>query len=99
MQHAFQKMQLQAPSFYARIDTWAEMKLLVTDDGAHLTGYFYDKEIADAFSTLIDDWEATIPLPESELGLEPGTYELGIKDETLHAFRKEQAFSPWRTAR
>ncbi len=92
MRFAFQKMQLEAPSLYALIDTWAEMQLEVTDSAAVIKGYGFSHEIAKAFTTLVLDWEAKIFLARESLSLDPGTYDLVRVDEALFACRDQQKY-------
>ena len=53
MKYAFQKIQLEAGSLLALIDTWAEMQLQVTDTSAKIIGYGFAPDIAEAFTTLV----------------------------------------------
>lgn len=92
MRFAFQKMQLEAESLFALIQTWAEMQLIVSEDTAAIIGYGYSDEIAGAFSILVFDWEATIPLPRHELDLPEGSYDLIRSNGLLHACRNQQAY-------
>ena len=92
MKYAFQKMRLEADSFYALINNWVETQLVVTDSSACIIGYGYAYEIAGAFSDLVLDWEATILLPRQALGLEAGEYDLSMLEEGLFAFKGQQRF-------
>ena len=77
MKYAFTQLELQADSFYDLIGTWAEMQLVVPDEGpAYLHGYGFAQDIAAAFTTLVLDWSARIELPSGAVQLAPGTYEL-----------------------
>ena len=94
MMFPFQKMQLEAEGFFDLINTWAEMQLVVTEDTAEIIGYGYTDEIAGAFTLLVFDWEAAIPLDRSELDIPPGSYDL-IRDEDkdeVHACRGEKYY-------
>ena len=90
MKFAFQKMRLEADSLYALVSTWAEMQLQLTEDGAVITGYGFAHEIAEAFTNLVLDWEASIFFPEGNLSLESGTYELIFIKEKLYACRDQE---------
>jgi len=92
MKYAFQKIQLEADSFYALITTWAEMQLEVTEDSALIRGYGFAPEIAEAFTTLVLDWEAEIRLPEIPDGLTPGAYDLIELDGLVYACREGEKF-------
>lgn len=92
MKYAFQKMRLEARSLYALIQTWAEMRLAVTEDSAAITGYGYTYDIAGAFSDLVLDWEATILLRRDGLNLRPGEYDLLTLGEELYAFRDQRQY-------
>jgi hypothetical protein len=87
----FQTLQLEAPSLYALIGTWAETQLLVTREEARIVGYGYPQEVAAAFTALVFDWEATIFLPRETLPLTGGTYDLILKDGTLLACRDQRS--------
>jgi hypothetical protein len=91
MKYAFQKIRLEAGSFYALINNWVETQLIVSDSGARIIGYGYAYEIAAAFSDLVLDWEAAILLSQ-EPGLETGQYDLSMLDEGLFAFKDQQRF-------
>ncbi len=88
MKHPFQQMRLQAESFYALITTWAEMRLEVAEDSALLRGYGFAPEIAEAFTTLVLDWEATLQLLEVPETLAPGAYELIELEGVVYACRE-----------
>lgn len=92
MKYAFQKMRLEADSFYALINNWVETQLIVTESSARIIGYGYAYEIAGAFSDLVLDWEAAILLPRQELGLETGSYDLSMLEGRLFAFKDQQRF-------
>ncbi len=90
MKYAFTSMRLEAPSLYALFMKWVEAELIVTEDSARIVGYGYYYEVAGAFSDLVLDWEATIPIPNP--GLQPGEYELDMLDGQLYAFRNQQRY-------
>lgn len=92
MKYAFQKMRLEADSFYALINNWVETHLTVTEGAAVIIGYGYAYEIARAFSNLVLDWEATIILPREELELENGEYDLIMLEKELYACRNQQKY-------
>ncbi len=94
MKYAFHHLALQAPSLYALIGTWAELRLTVTDTTALITGYGYAPGIAAAFTALVLDWEATIALDRDRLELDNGAYDLfrSEEDDTAFACRKQQSF-------
>ncbi len=92
MKYAFQKMRLEADSFYALINTWAETHLTVTEGAAVIIGYGFAYEIAGAFSNLVLDWETTIILPEEKLELKNGEYDLIMLDKELYACRNQQKY-------
>lgn len=85
MKHPFQKMQLQADSWYALIGTWAEMQLIVRDGTAEIIGEGYTYEIARALTLLVFDWEARILLPMQELDIPAGSYDLSRQGDRVHA--------------
>ena len=94
MQFAFQKMRLEAEGFFDLINTWAEMQLVVTKDSATIIGDGYAYEIAKAFTLLVFDWEAAIPLDRAALDIPEGSYDL-IRDEDkneVHACRGERYY-------
>lgn len=92
MKYPFQKIQLQAESFIDLIGTWAEMQLVVTPESATIIGDGYTFEIAHAFTALVFDWEAHIPLPRAELAIPDGTFDLSRKGEQVNACRGNQFF-------
>lgn len=92
MKYAFQKIQLEADSFYALITTWAEMQLEITEDSATLRGYGFAPEIAEAFTTLVLDWEGEILLPALPPGLAPGAYDLIELDGLVYACREGEKY-------
>lgn len=92
MKFAFRKMRLEAESFYAIISAWAEMQLLITDEQAAISGFGFSEDIAEAFSTLVLDWEATIFLPRDEIALPPGAYSLIRLGDEAFACRGQQKF-------
>jgi len=92
MRFAFQKMQLEAEGFYDLINTWAEMQLVVTKDSATIIGYGYTYEIAGAFTILVFDWEASIPLSKEGLGIPEGSYDLSRMGNIVHACTSEKAY-------
>jgi hypothetical protein len=88
MKYAFTQLELQADSFYDLIGTWAEMQLVVPDEGAaYLHGYGFTADIAAAFSALVLDWSARIELPADSVQLEPGEYELIRLETGVYACR------------
>jgi len=87
-------MQLEAEGFFDLINTWAEMQLVVTKDSATIIGDGYAYEIAKAFTLLVFDWEAAIPLDRAALDIPEGSYDL-IRDEDkneVHACRGERYY-------
>jgi hypothetical protein len=78
-------MQLEAPSLYALIESWADTKLQISEDEARIIGCGYPKLITEAFTSLVFDWEATTFLLRETLPLAEGTYELVLKDGLLLA--------------
>lgn len=84
-------MQLEAPSLYALIGTWAETQLQVSDGEARIVGYGYTQEVSAAFTALIFDWEASIFLLRETLPLDDGNYDLILKDGTLLACRDQHS--------
>jgi hypothetical protein len=92
MKHPFQKLQLEAEGFADLIGTWPEMQLVVTPDSALIIGDGYTYDIARAFTTLVFDWEARIPLPRRELDMPDGSYELSRKGDQVHASRGNSFF-------
>lgn len=92
MPFPFQKMQLEAPSLYALISTWAETQLVVEKDRATIIGYGYQREIAGAFSLLVFDWEATISLDRSTLAIQDGTYGLIRAGDHLLGCKDQQTY-------
>lgn len=85
-------MQLEAASFYSLISAWVEMQLLVTDEQAAISGYGFREDIAEAFSTLVLDWEASIFLPRGAIALPPGAYSLIRLGDEAFACRGQQKF-------
>ncbi len=65
------------------------MQLAVTETSAIITGYGYAHGIAEAFTTLVLDWEAVIHLDLSALNLPAGTYGLIMQNGVLYACREE----------
>ncbi|MCB0614606.1 MAG: hypothetical protein KDC75_14920 [Phaeodactylibacter sp.] len=92
MKFAFQKMQLEADGFYKLINTWAEMQLVVTEDSATIIGYGYTYEIAGAFTMLVFDWEASIPIAKEGLNIPEGSYDLSRMGDKVHACSSEKAY-------
>lgn len=92
MRFPFPKMQLEADGFYDLINTWAEMQLVVSEDSATIIGYGYTYEIAGAFTTLVFDWEASIPLSRESLGLSEGSYGLIREGDIVYACKDQQAY-------
>lgn len=92
MPFAFQKMQLEADSLLALVSTWAEMQLIVEETSATIIGYGYTDEIAEAFTILVFDWEATIILDRSQLEIPIGSYDLIRSDDQLFACKDQQSF-------
>lgn len=92
MSQPFQQLQLEATSLYALIETWAETQLLISKEEARIVGTGYPKGIAEAFSTLVFDWEATTFLLRETLPLAEGTYDLILKDGVLLACRDQESF-------
>lgn len=88
MKYAFKHITLHAESLYALINDWVEMQLLVEEEKAYLFGYGYAYEIAEAFTTLVLDWEARIYMPTPTLP--PGQYDLVMLEEGLYACQKQQ---------
>ena len=99
MKFVFQKMQLEAGGFYGLINTWVEMQLVVTEESATIIGYGYTYEIAGAFTMLVFDWEASIPLSKESLGLSEGSYGLIREGDIVYACKDQQAYPlPYRPA-
>ncbi|MCB9295534.1 MAG: hypothetical protein H6559_20775 [Lewinellaceae bacterium] len=92
MKFAFQKMQLEADGFYKLINTWAEMQLVVAEDSATIIGYGYTYEIAGAFTMLVFDWEASIPIAKEGLNIPEGSYDLSRMGDKVHACSREKAY-------
>lgn len=92
MKYPFQKIQLEAKGFYDLIGTWAEMQLVVTKDSAVIIGDGYTPEIIEALTILVLDWEASIPLPKTELELPEGSYDLSQKGAVVNACKDKQFF-------
>lgn len=92
MRFAFQKMQLEANGFYDLINTWAEMQLVVTKDAATIIGDGYTYEIAKAFTALVFDWEASIPLTKTGLNIPEGSYDLSRQGDIVHACTAQEAY-------
>jgi len=85
-------MQLEADGFYDLINTWAEMQLVVTKDSATIIGDGYTYEIAGAFTILVFDWEASIPLSKEGLGLSEGSYGLIREGAIVYACKDQQGY-------
>jgi len=64
------------------------MQLEVTEESALIRGYGFAPEIAEAFTTLVLDWEAEIRLPALPPGLTPGAYDLIELDGAVYACRE-----------
>ena len=92
MRYPFQKMQLEADGFYKLINTWAEMQLVVTEESATIIGEGYTYEILKAFTALVFDWEASIPLSKESLGLSEGSYGLIREGAVVYACKDQQAY-------
>lgn len=92
MRFAFQQMQLQADSLFALIQTWAEMQLVLTEDSAEIIGFGYSPEISEAFTLLVFDWEATIILPEADLAIPIGSYDLIRQEDMLYACKEQRSY-------
>jgi hypothetical protein len=92
MKFAFQKMRLEAASLNSLIMNWVEMQLFVTKEKTFITGYGYYYEIAGAFSNLVLDWEAYIYLPNHNLNLEEGAYDIAEIEEGICAFRNKKKY-------
>lgn len=84
-------MQLEAGGFFDLINTWAEMQLVVTEDSAKIIGDGYTHEIAEAFTILVFDWEASIPLSREDLDLPEGSYDLIRDEEVVYACKDQQS--------
>ncbi|MEZ4995359.1 MAG: hypothetical protein R2824_33385 [Saprospiraceae bacterium] len=93
MPFPIQKMHLEAPSLYALISTWAETQMIISEKIAQIIGYGYARDVAEAFTLLVFDWEATIFLDRTGLMLPAGTYGLIHDGDTLLACREQQSFS------
>jgi hypothetical protein len=91
-QFPFQKMRLEAGSFYDLINTWAEMQLVVTEDSATIIGDGYVHEILEAFTVLVFDWEASIPLSKEGLDIPEGSYDLSRMGDIVHACTNQKAY-------
>lgn len=91
MSQPFQQLQLEAPSLYALIETWADTQLLISEEEARIVGTGYPQGIAEAFSTLVFDWEATTFLLRETLPLAEGAYDLILKDGQLSACRGRES--------
>jgi hypothetical protein len=91
-QFPFQKMRLEADGFYDLINTWAEMQLVVTKDSATIIGDGYAHEILEAFTVLVFDWEASIPLSKESLDIPEGSYDLSRMGDIVHACTNRQAY-------
>ena len=85
-------MQLEADGFYKLINTWAEMQLVVTKDSATIIGEGYTYEILKAFTALVFDWEASIPIAKEGLGIPEGSYDLSRMGDKVHACTSEKAY-------
>jgi hypothetical protein len=92
MKYAFKKMRLEADRLVPLITSWAEMQLIVTEERAVIRGFGFAHDIAEAFSALVLDWEATVFLQTSLPGLAPGAYDLTVIGEDLYAARDQQKF-------
>ena len=92
MRYPFQKMRLEADGFYDLINTWAEMQLVVTKDSATIIGEGYTYEILKAFTALVFDWEASIPISKEGLGIPEGSYDLSRMGDKVHACTSEKAY-------
>lgn len=92
MQFAFQKMRLETESYQSIIGAWVEMQLQVTPETAVLIGYGFTPEVAEGFTLLVLDWEATVTLPREGINLETGHYGLILIDEELYACRDQQKY-------
>lgn len=92
MKYPFQKMHLEAEGFFDLIGTWAEMQLVVSGDAAVIIGDGYTFEIAKAFTALVLDWEARIPLPRHELDLPDGAYDLSHQGSIVFACKGQEAY-------
>lgn len=92
MRLPFQKMQLEAEGFYDLINTWAEMQLVVTEDSAMIIGEGYTYEILKAFTNLVFDWEASIPISKEGLNIPEGSYDLSRMGDKVHACTSEKAY-------
>ena len=92
MRYPFQKMQLEADGFYDLINTWAEMQLVVTEESATIIGEGYTYEILKAFTALVFDWEASIPIVKAGLNIPEGSYDLSRMGDKVHACTSEKAY-------
>ena len=92
MRFPFQKMQLEAGGFYKLINTWAEMQLVVTEESATIIGEGYTYEILKAFTALVFDWEASIPIVKAGLNIPEGSYDLSRMGDKVHACTSEKAY-------
>jgi hypothetical protein len=92
MPFEFQKIQLYADSLLSLINTWAEMQLIVEEDSFSIIGYGYTDEIAEAFTILVFDWEATISLQETPPDIPPGSYDLVGDEGIIFACKDQKCF-------
>ena len=88
----FQKVRLEAKSLFALINTWAEMQLIVQDRSAEIIGFGSTDEIAEAFTILVFDWEATISLSLDGLDIPEGSYDLIREGDIVHACRHQKSY-------
>ena len=83
-------MRLEADSLYALIAAWADMQMIVTEESISIKGNGFVYDIAKTFSSLVQNWEASILLPPGELDAKPGNYDLLLVSEGLYACRGKQ---------
>jgi hypothetical protein len=92
MKYTIQKIRIEADSLYTIIDNWNKMTLEVRNDSAVLSGDGFAYDIAEAFNTLILEWEAEVALTNVPDELHPGKYELMEKEGTVYAVHHEERY-------
>lgn len=92
MKYAFKKMRLEADRLVPLVTDWAEMQLIVTDERAIIRGFGFAQDIAEAFSALLLDWDATVLLRHYPRDLAPGTYDLTVIGEDIYVIQSARKF-------
>ncbi len=92
MKYSFRNLRLKADSLYAIVSAWSDMKLLVSPQSARIINAGFSHEVAQAFSTLVMDWEASVLLPKEKLPLEIGLYDLILIKNSLYACREQHHY-------